>query len=97
MEAVGRHVDEVHVRADGRKGFVPPEGLAFRVDIDLLHVLHELDEMPGAGVQEIPAQNGRNPMYVNHLDTHLPQTVLRPGEYLASVEAVRGAEKKHIT
>ena len=93
MEAVGRDMDEVHVGADGRKGFVPAEGLAFRVDIDLLHVVHELDEVAGTGVQEIATQHGRNPLHVNHFNTDFPEAVLRAGEDFAGVEAVRGAEE----
>ena len=50
MEAVRGDMDEVHVRTDGREGLVPTERLAFRVDIDLLHILHELHKMPRAGV-----------------------------------------------
>ena len=72
MEPVRGDVDEVHVRADGREGLVPTERLAFRIDIDLLHILHELHEMPRARVQEIPAQHRRNPLHVNHLDADYP-------------------------
>ena len=50
VETVRGDMDEVHVRADGREGLIPAEGLAFRIDIDLLHILHELHEMPRAGI-----------------------------------------------
>ena len=42
METVRGDVDKVHVRADGREGRIPAERLAFRIDIHLLHIVHEL-------------------------------------------------------
>ena len=93
VESVRGDMDKVHVRADGREGLVPAERLAFRIDIDLLHILHELHEMPRAGVQEIPAQHGRNPLYVNHFDTHSPESFLRSLQNLARMQPVRGYEQ----
>ena len=95
VESVRGDMDKVHVRADGREGLVPAERLAFRVDIDLLHILHELHEMTGPRVQEIPAQHGRNPLHVNHFDTHSPESILRSLQNLARMQPVRGHEQEH--
>ena len=95
MEPVRGDMDKVHVRADRREGLVPAKGLALRIDIDLLHILHEFHEMPGARIQEIPAQHGRNPLHVNHLDAYGPKAVLGPFENLACMQPVRRHEQEH--
>ena len=93
MQAVRRHVDKVHVGADGRKGRIPAECFSLFLHIHRFHIVHELYEMPGAGIQEIASLDGRNAMDINHFQPNRPKTVRGLFQNLARMQAVGRTEK----